>query len=523
MALLPFSSQLIADTGISMGDEGKGRLIYEVIDEIYAEKKDVSVPIKMILKVNGGANSGHTAAGLKLNLLPTGVAENRIPHLGIGMGVVADPHKLLWEAEPLEAAGYKLFDRLLIDQKTMVSDLTHRFLDQAWEYYRVHTLNEDPRGSTKRGISPAYSDEVNQLQIYFGDFLSDRAIFQKKISQRIDRTLKTIQYVCGVSEDAWNSFFEELETAEIRANQEAIERGVIDKSVYHFARFKGDQPFTMNIQAYSDWYWEAGQKWAKNVVDLREIIVESLENGQYIIGEFGQSFWLDKRHGFSPNVTASHTFTPEFFQSAGIPVQPVHNIGVCKAYDTKVGTHLFLTQMDEQHPLTPILKKMEFGTSTGRQRMVGWFDAVEKGDTLRFGGFQDMVINKLDALTHSGDWNSNLLVCTHYEDKNGNVINRVPRDEKSRKELKPVYKEFPGWSEDISTVRSFKELPDNAKRYIAGVFKATLDIAYRGKDYPTNLPNLRYIGVGPEPKQIIRDVPATPILLADYALSPALS
>jgi adenylosuccinate synthase len=519
MALLPFSSQLIADAGISMGDEGKGRLIYEVIDEIYAQENCPETPIKMILKVNGGANSGHTAAGLKLNLLPTGVAENRVPHLGIGMGVVADPHKLYWEAEPLEAAGYKLYSRLLIDQRTLVSDLSHRFLDQAWEYYRIHTLNEDPRGSTKRGISPAYSDEVNQLQIFFADFCNDKAIFVKKMKQRINRTLKTIQYVCEVDETAWNDFFDELSTAEKRANKEAIERDVFEDSLFDFRRFKGEEPFTLKTEDYIEWYWNAGQRFKNCVVDLREEIVNALEEGQYIIGEFGQSFWLDKRHGFSPNVTASHTYTPEFFQSAGIPAQAVHTMGVCKAYDTKVGTHLFLTQIEEEHPLSPILKQMEFGTSTGRQRMVGWFDAVEKGDTLRFGGFQDLVINKLDALTHTGSWNRPLLVCTHYIDQAGNIWDRVPRDEKVRSELTPVYTEFKGWSEDISKIREFQDLPIEAKRYVAGMVKAILDVAYRGKDYPEKIPNLRYIGVGPEPKQIIRDVPKTSMLIAEYVLS----
>lgn len=519
MALTPFTSKLIADTGISMGDEGKGRLIYEVVDEIYSENNCPETPIKMILKVNGGANSGHTAAGLKLNLLPTGVAENRVPHLGIGMGVVADPNKLHWEAEPLEKAGYKLKSRLLIDQRTLVSDLTHRFMDQAWEYYRVHTLKEEPRGSTKRGISPAYSDEVNQLQIFYVDFLLEKEVFAKKMRQRVHRCMRTIQHVCEVSEQAWDAFFEELEIAEIRANQEAIERGVFTKEDYNFSRFKGNKPFSLKVEEYIEWYWNAGQIWKENVVDLREIIVSALEDNQYIIGEFGQSFWLDKRHGFSPNVTASHTYTPEFYQSAGIPAQPVHTMGVCKAYDTKVGTHLFLTQMEEESPLCPILKKMEFGTSTGRQRMVGWFDAVEKGDTLRFGGFQDLVINKLDALTHQGEWQGKLKVCTHYIDDNGNIWNRVPRDECVRSSLKPVFIEFDGWSENISDIRKFEDLPFAAKRYVAGMFKAILDIAYRGKDYPVELPNLRYIGVGPEPKQIIRDIPKTAILIAEYALS----
>src|ERR1700754_3665585 len=102
MPLLPFRSQLIADVGISFGDEGKGRLIPEVA----AELRGTSAPVSVVLKVNGGANSGHTAAGIKLTLLPAGLVEKEIPHLVIGCGVVADPRKFWWEALPLERKGY---------------------------------------------------------------------------------------------------------------------------------------------------------------------------------------------------------------------------------------------------------------------------------------------------------------------------------------------------------------------------------------------------------------------------------
>ena len=233
--------------------------------------------------------------------------------------------------------------------------------------------------------------------------------------------------------------------------------------------------------------------------------------GRTIIGEFGQAYWLDKRHGFSPNVTASHTYTPEIFESAGIPVQPVHTFGVAKAYDTKVGTHTFITQMDEDHPLTTLLKKLEFGSTTGRQRMVGWFDAVEKGDALRYGGFQDLMINKTDALTHSGDWQGNLLICTAYQDETGKKYLHVPRNEAIRKTLKPVYTRHAGWDEDITGVRHFDDLPENAQAYVSAMVRSTLEVAYEGMIWPDaeHLPNLRYLGVGPEPSQLIKDVPPT--------------
>ncbi len=505
MSLLPFSSQLVADVGISLGDEGKGRLIPEIADELRGTPASVSV----VLKVNGGANSGHTAGGIKLNLLPAGVVVRDAPHLCIGSGVVADPRKIWWETKPLEQKGHAILSRLLIDERTLVSDVIHRLLDLAWEDYRTNVLAEEPRGSTGRGITPAYLDEVGQWQITFADFHAGPNYFARKLAQRADRALRVIQHVCRVSPETFAGFFDRLTAAEQRANAEGAALGVFPADEFDFTRFRGAAPFTLNLERLTAAYWQAGTALAKNIGEVRELILRELAAGHTVIGEFGQAYGLDKRHGYSPNVTASHTFTPEFFESAGIPVQRIHTFGVAKAYDTKVGTHTFLTQMDDLHPLAQKLKQIEFGTSTGRQRMVGWFDAVEKGDVLRYGGFQDLMINKADALTHGGEWRGDLLICTAYEDAAGRRHQHVPRNEAVRKTLRPVYSKHAGWTEDISLVRRFGDLPANARRYVAAMMKSILDVAYAGEKRPAALPNLRYLGVGPEPSQIIKDVPAT--------------
>jgi len=511
MATPAFSSKIIADTGISFGDEGKGRLIYEAISELKdtTGKED---PVAIVLKVNGGANSGHTAGGLKLNLLPAGVIAKSVSHLGIGAGVVADPRKFLWEAIPLEARGYEIINRLAIDERSMVSDVTHRLLDLAFEYYRENVLGETPRGSTGRGITPSFQDETGQWQIYYASFRGSKEAFHKKMSQKCDRAVRTIQHVCQLPEEAWSNLFDTLTTAEVRANQESIDSGIFDASEFDFTIFKGENPFTINVDKLVDVYWDAGQKLVAQVKDIRELVIKALENEKYIIGEFGQAYWLDKRQGFSPNVTASHSFTSEIFNSAGIPVQPVHTIGVAKAYDTKVGTHLFITQFEEEDALGNFLKKLEFGTSTGRQRMVGWYDAVEKGDVLRYGGFQDLVINKLDALSHNDEWSGALKICVAYQDKAGNRVNHVPRDDLYRQELSAIYEHFEGWTEDISSIRSFANLPLNAQKYVAGMVRATCEVAYEGTT-PKQLVNVRYVGVGPNPEQIIKDIPETEELI----------
>ncbi len=509
MPLLPFSSQLIADVGISFGDEGKGRLIPELVQELAGTPNAVSV----ILKVNGGANSGHTAGGQKFNLLPCGVVTSDVPHLGVGAGVVADPRKFLWEGLEKERKGLVVFKRLLIDERTMVSDFTHRLLDLAWEDYRINVLKSEPRGATGRGITPAYLEESGQSQIYYADFLAPREAFAQKMRVRADRAVRTIQHVCQVSAECFSGFFDKLTAAELRANADSIELGIFPREEFDFTEFRGATPFTLNVERLIEVYWNAGQRLASQVGELRELVLREIHAGRTVIGEFGQAYWLDKRHGFSPNVTASHTYSPEFFESAGIPLQPIHTFAVAKAYDTKVGTHTFLTQMDDAHPLCAKLKKLEFGSTTGRQRMVGWFDAVEKGDALRYGGFHDIMINKADALSHEGEWRGDLQICVAYEDATGRRYHHVPRNEAVRKTLRPIYTRHPGWVEDISHVRSFRALPENARRYVGAMMRSIVTCAYAGETPPQQLPNLRYLGVGPEPSQIIKDVPATAELI----------
>jgi len=340
-----------------------------------------------------------------------------------------------------------------------------------------------------------------------------KEVFATKLRNRADRALRIIRHVCQVAPERWAGLFDTLTGAETRANKEIIDSGAFTEAEFDFSQFAGAEPFTLNLDALIEAYWSAGQQLVAQVCDVRELILRAQDEGNYIIGEFGQAYWLDKRHGFAPNVTASHTFTPEFFQSAGIPAQAIHNVGCCKAYDTKVGTHVFISEIELDHPLSKQLRMIEFGATTGRQRMVGWYDAVEKGDALRYGGYQDLVLNKLDALSHSGDWQGELQICIGYKDTAGKVVYHVPRDDVYRRTLKPVYKMVPGWSEDISGVRNFADLPEAAKHYVAWMLKALVDVANHGDQNKNKIPNLRYIGVGPEPSQIIKDVPAVEDLL----------
>ena len=236
--------------------------------------------------------------------------------------MVADPRKFLWESTYAEAHGHEALSRLRIDDRTLVSDINHRLIDLAWEDYRIHQMHQAPRGSTGRGITPAYLDEVGQFQIFYSDFLGSKDTFFEKDYPRSERAMKIIQHVCQVSEANWYQFFKTLSDAETKAHTELIKKQKLPAEAFDFTTFlsQNNQPYTLNTEKLAETYWQVGQALRDNIVDVRELILKAKDQGQYIIGEFGQAYWLDKRHGFSPNVTASHTFTPEFFQSAGIPV-----------------------------------------------------------------------------------------------------------------------------------------------------------------------------------------------------------
>lgn len=507
-SLIDSEQNIYSVIGISMGDEGKGRVVHEILEQTQNETGHAPYGV---IKVNGGANAGHTAAGLKLNLLPSGVGNPDVEKLIIGSGVVADPRKFLWESKPLESRGISVLSRLLIDEKTQISDLTHRLLDLAWENYRVKELGLENRGSTGRGISPAYCDETGHWQIFYQSFKEDRRLFRKYLKGRVNRAMDTIRFVCKINEESWNKFFNTLSVAEINANAESIKEQIFDESEFEFFNFKGEEPFTLNFEYLEHVYWEAGQKLIHAIGDIRSEIIKNCKRSKTIVAEFGQAYWLDKRHGFTPNVTASHTTTPELFTSAGIPVQPVVTIGCCKAYDTKVGTHHFLTKIDHKtDPLGQKLAKLEYGTSTGRQRMVGWFDAVEKGSSLRYCGFEELVINKLDALTLDKDTkDSDLKICVAYRSSDGNIIRDVPRSESMHRSLTPVYESLKGWHDDISEIKSYNHLPPEAKVYISKMVGSIIECAHPEGYEHTKLPEIRFIGVGPDPGQIISDIPKT--------------
>ena len=257
-----------------MGDEGKGRVVHEILEQIHKEDPK---SLGAVMKVNGGANVGHTAAGLKLNLLPSGVGSSAVESLIVGSGVVADPRKFLWEAIPLEYRGLSVLERLKIDEKCQLSDISHRLLDLAWENYRVKQLGQKSRGSTGSGISPAYCDETGQWQIFYQIFLDDRSEFKKAFKQRIDRAMDIIQHVCKITYDDWYEFFEILTAAEKQANQDSVRQNLFPSEEFEFKPFATDEPFSINLEYAEEVYWQAGTKLRDNIVDIRPLVLRNFQ------------------------------------------------------------------------------------------------------------------------------------------------------------------------------------------------------------------------------------------------------
>ncbi|MBN8550186.1 MAG: adenylosuccinate synthetase [Deltaproteobacteria bacterium] len=502
--------------GMRLGDEGKGRSITEVIDELRC-LTGIENPVALVIKVNGGANSGHTViiehegetVKLGLNLTPTGIADKGVRHVALGGGVLADPFKLTNEGNFLDSYGLDYWNRLLIDENCMVADISHRIRDIADESHRPF-----PRGSTGRGISPGYEDESNLSAIRWSLFRTgDFEAFKVLMQDRLERCANRARYECGWTEQQWNAVFEDITQKEIKAHEPALKRGTVTADSLDMTRFRGAEPFTFNVDRVIEEYWKEGVRRASLVTDVGEAALRIVSHGsEHVICEHGQGQGLDKRNGTSKSRTGSHTGTSEIHTSIRYPVtRRINVIGIGKAYESAVGSHDFITKMDpDQGPdvaLAAKLRSTERGVTTGRQRDVGHYDAVQNGQVLRTHGVDWLGINSIDRLTHEGAWQGNLKVCIGYQRPDGEQIQFVPREERDRKGLKPIYIEMPGWAEDISGTNSFAQWPLAAQRYFATLIVAPTKIGFRGMLHTPPSPRALFAGVGPGQGQIVKDIP----------------
>lgn len=415
--------------GTQWGDEGKGKII-----DIIASRADV------VVRSQGGNNAGHTVVNdgqtYKLHLIPSGILYKNTVCL-IGAGVVLDPKDFLSEIDDLSSRGIS-FDNLKIDPRAHVVMPWHITLDGLSEKFRG---NSDI-GTTKRGIGPCYMDKYERCGIRVYDLVHPE-VFAEKV--RMTGKLKN----------------------------------KIITEVY------GGEPH--DIEAIIKEYTEYGKRLAKYVDDVSVIVYEAAKANKTIMFEGAQATLLDIDFGTYPYVTSSHPLSAGVCVGTGVGPMIISNIiGVAKAYTTRVGKGPFPTELNDEIGETIRNKGGEFGTTTGRPRRTGWFDAVIVRHSVRVNGLSSLAINKLDTLGGIGD----LKVCIAYKKPDGTVIENFPAALEELADCVPVYETLKGFDDDISSCRSFDELPEACKKYIERL-EELCDC------------HISMVGVGPDREQII--------------------
>ena len=484
------------------GDEGKGKIV-DILGELVA----------MAIRFQGGANAGHTVVlpdgtKIKLNLTPSCVDREHVL-LGYAAGVVADPIKLMTEWRMLEAAGYSVSGRAVIDEGLKITTPMSRIMDFADEFYRTEILEEEKVGTTGRGIGPTYSDEIFKNQILFGMFLRDKDAFAEKIRRHCNEKLEFVKCVKHVDDASFIRFFENIHETEKKANKKIIEAGVISESDIDYMRFCNKAQAGFNDGVIIDALWETGIKFRDNIKDLSLIVHDMLMQGKNILAEGAQGRVIDKRWGYSPNVTLSHTIASEISAGIGVSMDHIDSImGVLKAYSTKVGVHVFVSRIDPvKYPdISAKLRKVEFGTTTGRQREVGWIDLPELRRSQIINGCNEIAIQKLDMLAGY----DNLLICDYYVDSNGEKCLVAPRTNEQLMEMNPHYMKMKGFS-DITGCTDWNKLPFEARQYVAEIVKSIQEVN------PEKQVELNYIGTGPQRGDVIKNAPQVKDIIKEYS------
>lgn len=390
--------------GAQWGDEGKGK-----ITDFLAEKAN------MVVRCQGGNNAGHTVVvngeEFKLHLIPSGILYSGKTCV-IANGVVIDPSVLLQELSYLAERGIET-GKLFISSNAHIIMPYHRLLDSLEENAR----GADKIGTTKRGIGPAYMDKAARTGIRMID-LMDADEFAAKLRRNLaeKNTLLTKVYAVEALD------FEEI-----------------------YQEYLG---YAEKLRGY--------------VTDSSLAIDQTIKAGNKVLFEGAQGTLLDLDHGTYPFVTSSHPVAGGACTGAGVgPTQIDRVVGVIKAYTTRVGEGPFPTELMDETGEKIRQLGFEFGTTTGRSRRCGWFDAVIARYAVRVNGLSDFAITKLDVLTGL----DTLKICVGYSAQ-GQRIDEFPQSQKIFNQCQPIYEEMPGWQEDLTQVKKFEDLPENAQNYI---------------------------------------------------------
>ncbi|MBL8932028.1 MAG: adenylosuccinate synthase [Kineosporiaceae bacterium] len=390
--------------GAQWGDEGKGKAT-----------DALGHAVDYVVKFNGGNNAGHTVVigteKYALHLLPSGILTPGVVPV-IGNGVVIDLSVLFGEIEALTSRGIDC-SALLVSANAHIIPPYNRTLDKVIERF----LGTRKIGTTGRGIGPTYADKMNRIGLRVQD-LFDEHILAQKVESALDQKNHLLVKVY---------------------NRRAISA---EETVEHLLSF--------------------ADRLRPMVADTAKVLLDALDDGKTVLFEAGQATQLDVDHGNYPFVTSSNATSGGACTGSGVPPTRIDRVvAVAKAYATRVGEGPFPTELSDEHGERLRSVGGEFGTTTGRPRRCGWYDAPVVRYATRINGLTDLVLTKLDVLTGV----EHLPVCVAYE-VDGVRQDHFPLTQSDFHHAKPIYEYFDGWTEDLAGARSFDDLPKNAQSYV---------------------------------------------------------
>lgn len=389
--------------GTQWGDEGKGKIV-----DVLAEKAD------LIVRFQGGDNAGHTVVvnGKKhvLHLLPSGVLHEDATCI-IGPGVVCNPFVLLEEMDTLKKGGLST-DHIVISDRAQMLMPYHKVQDALEE-----SASGNKIGTTKRGIGPCYADKYARTGIRFHEFVNFET-FKERLKECV-------------------TFKNKLFTAVYGAEPMDYDKMVADFAAIH------DRIVPM-------------------IKETTHLVNDALDQDKRVLFEGAQAAMLDINYGTYPYVTSSSPTSAGVTVGAGVAPSRIKTVcGVVKAYSTRVGEGPFVTELLDEQGEWIRTHGGEYGATTGRPRRCGWLDLLVVKHANMMNGLTDIVITKIDVLTGL----EKIKACVGYE-IDGKVYDYIPSDQEDVARAKPVYKEFDGWTEDISQMSEYDQLPENAKAYL---------------------------------------------------------
>jgi adenylosuccinate synthase len=394
----------VALVGLQWGDEGKGK-----ITDLLARQT------RVVVRYQGGNNAGHTIVvdgqRYALHLVPTGILYPNCTPV-VGPGVVVNPHVLIEEMDALEQRGIDTSSLKLSGNAHLIMPY-HLELDRVTERW----LGKNRLGTTKRGIGPAYADKAARIGLRVQDLL-DPKIFEAKLKVVLKEKNLVLTRVYG--------------------------RLPVDKD------------------ALQQEYLAFGERLEPHIADTAQLVQRALDRGETVLFEGAQASMLDLDHGTYPFVTSSNPIAGGACAGAGVGPRDIERIiGITKAYCTRVGSGPFPSEADRADGEILLEKGREYGTTTGRPRRCGWFDAVAARYAARLNTVTELVVTKLDVLSAFDV----IKVCVAYEYE-GSRYEDFPPHQTIFNKCRPVYEELPGWSDDLSGARNLDDLPKEARAYL---------------------------------------------------------